>query len=201
MELKLKRVSRKYLLPAISFSALAITVLIAGFTMATAPSKQSVLVAREAIAEGQSLTSHDFTMVSLPIGNLAANYVSDLKPGLVAVRPIAKGELITNRVLAPGNDERIPIRLNNLPQISKAISVGDVVDVWSTPMSGGMALTPEPAAFNAIVTAIETNSSMAQITNAVELRIYPEYLETLLQVTDSNYKISLILQETLSDLE
>jgi hypothetical protein len=201
MELKLKRVSRKYLLPTLSFSALAITLLIAGFTMAVSPSNQSVLVAREAIAEGQTLTSHDFTTLSLPIGNLAANYVSDLKPGLVAVRPIAKGELITNLVLTPESDERIPIRLNNLPQISKAISVGDVVDVWSTQMAGGMTLTPEPAAFNAIVTAIETNSSMAQVTNAVELRISPEYLETLLQVTDSNYKISLILHETLSDLE
>ena len=201
MELKLKRLSRKYLLPTLSFSALAITVLIAGFSMVTAPSSQTVLVAREAIAEGQSLTSHDLTTVSLPLGDLAANYVRTLKPGLVAVRPIVKGELITNLALTTENDERIPIRLNNLPQISKEISVGDVVDVWSTPLAGGMALTPEPAAFNAIVTAIETNSSMAQVTNAVELRISPEYLETILQVTDSNYKISIILHETLSDLE
>ena len=171
MELKLKRLSRKYLLPTLSFSALAIAVLIAGFTMATAPSSQTVLVAREAIAEGQSLTSHDLATVTLPIGDLAANYVRTLKPGLVAVRPIAKGELITKLALTPESDERIPIRLNNLPQISKEISVGDVVDVWSTPLAGGMALTPEPAAFNAIVTAIETNSSMAQVTNAVELRI------------------------------
>ncbi len=201
MELKLKRLSRKYLLPTLSFSALGITMLVAGFTMATTPSNQTVLVANTAIAEGQTIKPQDLTKTSLPIGNLAANYIKNLKPGLVAARPIVKGELITKQVLKTESDQRIPIRLNNLPQISREISVGDVVDVWSTPITGGMALTPEPAAFNAIVTSIETNSSMAQVTTSVELRISPEYLETLLQVTDSNYKISLILHETLSDLE
>lgn len=201
MELKLKRLSRKYLLPTLSFSALAITVLVAGVTMVTTPSNQTVLVANTEIAEGQAIKSQNLTKISLPIGKLSANYLGKLKPGLVAARSIAKGELITNQILSVETDKRIPIRLNNLPQISREISVGDVVDVWSTPMTGGMALTPEPAAFNAIVASIETNSSMAQVTTSVELRISPEYLETLLQVTDSNYKISLILHETLSDLE
>jgi len=35
----------------------------------------------------------------------------------------------------------------------------------------------------------------------VEIRIEPDYLETLLTAVDSNYRISLILHEALSDLE
>jgi hypothetical protein len=55
--------------------------------------------------------------------------------------------------------------------------------------------------FGAIVLAIENSSSMAQVTTSVELRIDPAYLEPLLLATDSNYKISLILQETLKASE
>ena len=53
--------------------------------------------------------------------------------------------------------------------------------------------------FGAIVVAIESNTALAQATTSVELRINPDYLEPLLLATDSNHRISLILQETLSD--
>jgi len=97
--------------------------------------------------------------------------------------------------------QRTPIRINNLPQISKAISVGDYVDVWATAVSQLDEGDPHTVAFNAIVVAIETNSAMSQVTTSVELRIGTEYLETLLAAVDSNYKISLILHETLSDVQ
>jgi hypothetical protein len=112
---------------------------------------------------------------------------------------MTKGELLSKTGVSQVSDQRIPIRLNNLPQISKAISVGDKVDVWATPQD--LANSPEAVAFRAIVVLLETTNSMAQITTSVEIRIEPEYLETLLTAGDSNYRISLILHETMSDLE
>jgi Flp pilus assembly protein CpaB len=200
MELKLRRLSRKYLLPTVSFSALLVTVVIAGLTMGSTPDKQKVLVAKTPIYEGQALNSDSVASIELPIGELGRNYLSELQAGLIATRSIAKGEILAKNLLSVNQDQRIPIRLNDLQPISSSISVGDIVDVWSSATVQGSSGVPEPVAFNAIVTSILTNSSMAQQTTCVELRISPEYLESLLTATDSNYKISLILHETLSDL-
>ena len=199
MELKLRKLSLKYLLPISSFIALATALVTAVVTVNLTPATQTVLIAKTPIAEGQPITSEVVSQTELPIGDLASIYLSELKPDLIAARSMTKGELLSKTGVSQVSDQRIPIRLNNLPQISKAISVGDKVDVWATPQD--LANSPEAVAFRAIVVSLETTNSMAQITTSVEIRIEPEYLETLLTAVDSNYRISLILHETMSDLE
>ena len=199
MELKLRKLSLKYLLPISSLIALAAALATAVVTVNLTPATQTVLIAKTPIAEGQPITSELVSQTELPIGDLASIYLSKLKPDLIAARSMTKGELLSKAGVSQVSDQRIPIRLNNLPQISKAISVGDTVDVWATPQD--LANSPEAVAFRAIVVSLETTNSMAQITTSVEIRIEPEYLETLLTAVDSNYRISLILHETMSDLE
>jgi hypothetical protein len=199
MELKLRKLSLKYLLPISSLIALATALATAVVTVNLTPATQTVLIAKTPIAEGQPITSELVSQTELPIGDLASIYLSKLKPDLIAARSMTKGELLSKAGVSQVSDQRIPIRLNNLPQISKAISVGDTVDVWATPQD--LANSPEAVAFRAIVVSLETTNSMAQITTSVEIRIEPVYLETLLTAVDSNYRISLILHETLSDLE
>ena len=199
MELKLRKLSLKYLLPISSLIALATALATAVVTVNLTPATQTVLIAKTPIAEGQPITSELVSQTELPIGDLASIYLSKLKPDLIAARSMTKGELLSKTGVSQVSDQRIPIRLNNLPQISKAISVGDKVDVWATPQD--LANSPEAVAFRAIVVSLETTNSMAQITTSVEIRIEPEYLETLLTAVDSNSRISLILHETMSDLE
>lgn len=199
MELKLRRLGFKYLLPTFSFVALAATLITTLFTVNLTSARQAVLVAKMPIAEGQEITSNLVSEVELPIGTLANTYLGELKPGLVATRSILKGEFLPISVVAKVQDRRIPFRINNLPQISKAISIGDTVDVWATrPDTAG---SPEAVVYRAIMASIETSNSMGQLTTSVEIRIGSEYLETLLAAVDSNARISIVLNETLSDLE
>jgi hypothetical protein len=186
-------------LPISSLIALATALATAVVTVNLTPATQTVLIAKTPIAEGQPITSELVSQTELPIGDLARNYLSALTPDLIAARSMAKGELLSKTGVSQVSDQRIPIRLNNLPQISKAISVGDKVDVWATPQD--LSESPQAVAFRAIVVSLETTNSMAQITTSVEIRIELEYLETLLTAVDSNYRISLILHETMSDLE
>lgn len=197
MELKLKRIGAKYLLPAVSFTALFAAIIIAGLNLSFPQESQTVLQAKANIAAGETITESKLEIVSVPLGSLRSLYLSEFQEGVVANNSIFTGELLPKSALAKELDVRVPVRINNLPQISKSIKIGDRVDVWASSLNNSQPIAPEPVVFGAIVLAIENSSSMAQITTSVELRIDPAYLEPLLLATDSNYKISLILQETL----
>lgn len=197
MELKLKRIGAKYLLPVVSFTALFAAIVVAGLNLSFPQKSQTVLQAKVNIAAGETITESKLETVSVPLGGLRNFYLSDFQEGVIAAGSIFKGELLPKSALAKEADVRVPVRINNLPQISKSIKIGDRVDVWASSVNNSQPIAPEPVVFGAIVLAIENSSSMAQVTTSVELRIDPAYLEPLLLATDSNYKISLILQETL----
>lgn len=201
MEIKLKRVGVKYLLPIISFSALLAAVVIAGLSFSFPAKQQKVLVASVDIAAGEMISERFIEETVLPLGSLVKSYLSSFQSGYIANTSIKAGELIPKSAISNQVDLRVPVRINGLPQISKAIDVGDRVDVWSTALNNMQPSAPEPVVFGAIVVAIESNTALAQATTSVELRIAPDYLEPLLMATDSNHKISLILQETLSDAD
>jgi Flp pilus assembly protein CpaB len=197
VELKLKRIGAKYLLPAVSFTALFAAIIIAGLNLSFPQESQTVLQAKANIAAGETITESKLESVSVPLGSLRSLYLSEFQEGVIANSSIFKGELLPKSALAIEADLRVPVRINNLPQISKSIKIGDRVDVWASSVNNSQPIAPEPVVFGAVVLAIENSSSMAQVTTSVELRIDPAYLEPLLLATDSNYKISLILQETL----
>lgn len=197
MELKLKRIGAKHLLPVVSFTALFAAIVIAGLNLSFPQESQTVLQAKANIAAGETIIESQLESVSVPLGSLRSLYLSEFQEGVIANSSIFKGELVPKSALAKEADLRVPVRINNLPQISKSIKIGDRVDVWASSVNNSQPIAPEPVVFGAVVLAIENSSSMAQITTSVELRIDPAYLEPLLLATDSNYKISLILQETL----
>jgi len=198
MDLKLKRVGFKYLLPAVSFSALLAAIVLAALNLSFPEKTDTVLIATTNIAAGEVLAESKLAAVSVPLGKTSKQYLSIFQEGLIAQSSIFKGELLPKSVLTKQVDSRVPVRINNLPQISKSIKIGDRVDVWASSVNNSQPIAPEPVVFGAIVLAIETSNSMAQITTSVELRIEPAYLESLLLATDSNYKISLIRQESLN---
>lgn len=200
MEIKLQKKYTKYLLPIFSAVAIVVALLTTVVQIASEPAIQSVLIANRDLAEGAQIQAADFHAEKLAIGASSDKYLSSVGADQILTQPIMKGELLSKRSIAKGSSPLIPFRLNGLRPIAKAISVGDRVDVWATAQNRSLNPTaPEPVVFDAIVTAIEANTSMTQNTTNVEIRISEEYLETLLNATDSNAQLSIILHETLAD--
>jgi hypothetical protein len=200
MEIKLQKKYERYLLPAISVLAIAIALATTAIQLASQPPSRTVLIANRDLPEGTEVKPADFHAEKLPIGALASNYLWKISKGQLLTHPVLKGELLSKRSLSEGQSTLIPIRLNGLRPIAKSISVGDRVDVWATAQNHSLNPTaPEPVALDAIVTTIESNTSMTQSSTSVEIRIAEEYLETLLGATDSNAQLSIILHETLAD--
>jgi hypothetical protein len=141
--------------------------------------------------------AEDFRLMALPLGSIAPAYLSQFEPGMMLLQSVSKGELLSRRNLTKETDVRIPIRLNGLRPISKVIGVGDRVDIWATEQNATNQSEPQPVAFD----AIESEDSLTQSSTNLEIRIIEEYLETLLTATDSNYQLSVILHETLADIQ
>ena len=200
MEIKLQKRVAKYLLPSISLLVLSAGIAVVSITISSVPEERTVLIAADNLPEGKALDPDDVVEVKLPLGKVANSYLNRFETGLVLLRSIGKGELLSLLNLTKDNDIRIPIRLNGLRPISKVIGVGDRVDIWATPQGTLTQSAPEPVAFDAIVTLIENDSSMTQSSTNLEIRISEDYLETLLTATDSNYQLSVILHETLVDI-
>lgn len=201
MELKLKHPKLKHLLPILSFASLAASVVVAGLTMTLTPTTQTVLLANQDIAEGQPITEDLFTPKQLNLGNLASNYLSKIPENTNAIRSITRGELIAKTLLTQTTDARLPIRINDLPPISQELSTGDHVDVWATETQQGQTMQPQLVAIDAIIRNIDQSNTMGQSNTSVELRISPEYLEPLLASLGSNFQITLVLHETLADIQ
>lgn len=165
-------------------------------TLLNQPQTVNVLVPKQNLAEGTVLTQDALTTIALPKRAVSDQYLQTFKPKLTLNHSVHAGELIPKHALTNQPNQLIPIRLNNLSQTPQAIQVGDRVDIWAALNSSTEAQAPEPVCFEAIVTAIETKTDLAQTRSSVELRIKSEYLESTLAVIDSNYKIALILHET-----
>ena len=93
MELKLKSVRLKFLLPSLAFLALGLAVVIAGFGMGSAPNTRTVFVAKQSIAEGETISPTMLTTTTLPLGELGNFYLTKLTGTESAAHAIVKGEL------------------------------------------------------------------------------------------------------------
>jgi hypothetical protein len=200
MEIKLRRVSSKLLLPIISGITLVLSIGTILATLSGVPKVVPVLVASVAIAEGEPLTANSVTLQPISIGGSKGLYLYEFPENVSTTRTFQPGEPISSSGLTNSSERRTPIRINGLAQISKAISVGDKVDVWVSSANQMSVSAPQPVVLEAIVVAIEESSTLSQPTTSVELRIPIEYLEGMLAALDPTNRISLILHETLSDL-
>lgn len=201
MEIKLQKKLTKYLIPASSLLILAIAIAMVTLNLASIPESRLLLVATRDLAEGESLEPEDVEKVRVPLGSISSGYLQNLTQKLVLSNSVAKGQLIPKRDLVSKSGGLIPVRLNGLQPIPSAINVGDRVDIWAIGRNQSLESTPEPVAFNAIITLIESSNSMTQSSMNVEVRIGEEYLETLLGANDSNFQLFLILHESLADSE
>jgi hypothetical protein len=201
MELRLRRIPVKFLWPFVAGLSVTLTAFVLVATIVSAPRVVPVLVAAESIAQGELVTSERLVLKQLPLGSVSEMYLQSLPENLTANRSFETGELITKSALTDQTDTKTPVRINGLPQLSKSISVGDVVDVWVTTSSQIVAVTPQPVVFGAIVIAIENSTTLSQPTANVELRIPVDYLESFLSALEPPNRISLILNETLRDLD
>lgn len=202
MEIKLQKRFRKLVLPAASVLAILIAAGVVLFVSSNSAPTTAVLVANKDLAEGAVLKTIDFQVQNVSINLKPSPYLAKFQSNMVLLHSIGKGEFISKLALGRSDQSRIPFRINGLRPISKAITVGDHVDVWATEISHStVANSSQPVAFDAIVTLIEESTSMAQESTNIELRIREDYLETLLNATDSNFQLSIILHETLADIE
>lgn len=201
MQIKLQTKTRKLLLPLASAVTLVLGISLTTFGSSLIPSTRELLVPVSDFALGAKLHESDLTPVRVQIGELANNYLSRRSGDIILNRSIRKGEFIPKTAVSKLGIELMPIRINGLTSVTKALTVGDRVDVWVTGTTAGEPKAPEPVAFDAIVTALEINNSMTQHTSDVELRVSRDYLESLLSALGSNMKIALILHETLADIE
>ena len=199
MRVKLQKPSRKALVPILTTAAMLIALAISATVLANQPKLAYVLVASKDLAKGEPIKPEDVQRVQLAIGNLAATYPTRLIAGVAPTHSLSKGQLIAKGDLERIETDLVPIRLNNLKPIPTAISVGDSVEIWATDLSPSSTASPEPIAFNALVTAIEVNNSMAQITTSVEVRVDRTFVESILAAVDSRFQLALILNETLAD--
>lgn len=201
MELRLRRISLKMVWPILTGISLTVTAVVLVLSIVTAPKVVPVLVASESIAQGDLITEDRLILKNLPLGSVSELYLEVIPENQIAIRSFEAGELITKSGLSDQADTKTPVRINGLPQLSKAFSVGDVVDVWVTTASQMVASTPQPVVFGATIVAIEPSTTLSQPTTNVELRIPMEYLESFLAALEPPNRISLILNETLRDLD
>lgn len=199
MKVKLQKPSRKSVLPLVAIGLSVVTLSFVTAGIMTRPKLTQVLIATKALAEGELLENKDLKSVQLPLGEYADGYLAEFKPGLVLANSLEQGQLVSASDVARAKSQLVPIRFNNLKPISKAISVGDYIDIWATDLSPSSPGSPEPVAFNALVTGIELNNSLSSNTTSVEVRLDRSFVESVLAATDSRFQISLILHETLAD--
>lgn len=199
VDLKLNTKWRKLALPIASavFAAMGLTSLLAN-TFSQTQSTPALIASRD-LPEGTELRQGDVQLVNIATNLYQKNYLQHLSPGLVLEHSVSKSQLIPRNVITQSAQTLIPLRLTSLAPLPSTITVGDHVDLWAGQAAQNQTTDPEPIAYDAIVTSVENQNSMGQSTSNVEIRIRSDYLSSTLAAIDSNYKISVILHETLAD--
>lgn len=129
--------------------ALALVGSFAGYTQATADTRESYLVAARELRIGQTITRRDLTFAAmdLPAGVLGGRVYRDPARlvGAVVLGPVARGELIqASAVIAkagrPGDFE-ISVPIEAARAVGGTLAPGDFVDVAATFGTGEAAFT------------------------------------------------------------
>lgn len=95
-----------------------------------------VLQATRTIVRGEALVSGDFLVVDVGLGTIADRYLApqDLRPGLVASRTVASGELMAGSSTEDADDSRTTtIVVETSTGIPADVDAGTVVELWHAP--------------------------------------------------------------------
>lgn len=197
MEIKLQKPSRKLILPGIAVATTIIAIAVISLNLQTQNQLHRVLIATKDIAIGEALTANN-TKTETTDRN-PHNYLTQIPKDTKINQSVLRGQLIPVQSATKTKDIRTPIRFNGLQTISEQLSIGDHVDVWATPNDRQSGTGAEVVAFDAIVTKVINTSNMAINQTSVELRINPDYLESVLEAKANGLSIELVLTETFAD--
>jgi hypothetical protein len=125
---------------------LLFSILMISHLISSAKARTPLLSVTHDIGAGTTLTDADLAVAQVAIPD-TAHYLSDIDVALgqITTRSLAQGELLTDTAVGStsGSNLRtvsVPIRAGHLPGISH----GDLVDIWSTPSTDGMAQPGPP---------------------------------------------------------
>ncbi|MEY4398031.1 MAG: hypothetical protein RLZ53_607 [Actinomycetota bacterium] len=197
MEIKLQKPSRKLILPGIAVATTIIAIAVISLNLQTQNQLHRVLIATKDIPIGEALTANN-TKTETTDRN-PHNYLTQIPKDTKINQSVLRGQLIPVQSATKTKDIRTPIRFNGLQTISEQLSIGDHVDVWATPNDRQSGTGAEVVAFDAIVTKVINTSNMAINQTSVELRINPDYLESVLEAKANGLSIELVLTETFAD--
>lgn len=115
-----------------------VVVSIAGVWFIVSASDDAVPVLRptRTITAGEALSSSDFQVVEVGLGALADGYIGpeDLKPGQIAARTLAEGEIVPASATAAATANRsTTIVVESSTGLPEEVTTGTVVEVWHAP--------------------------------------------------------------------
>lgn len=95
-----------------------------------------VLQATRTIVQGEALTSGDFQVVEVGLGQLTDGYLApqDLEPGQIAARTVNEGELVPTTAVTDADGGRTTtIVIESSTGIPAHVTAGTVVELWQAP--------------------------------------------------------------------
>lgn len=124
-----------------------------------------VLQTARTIVRGEALVSGDFRVVDVGLGPIADRYLApqDLRPGLVASRDVASGELMSGSSTEDADDSRTTtIVVESSTGIPAEVDAGTVVELWYAPLldDEGTLDAPRVLVPDATVASVTTTDAM-----------------------------------------
>lgn len=137
------------------------------WVVAAADGGTNIYVARSALSPGDRITASDLIVRSVRLGDAAGHYLAprDLDDeGVVVTRAVAAGDLVPASAVGTAAGDRVTsVVVTQAARLSRAITPGAVVDVWSAAeTSNGVFAVPTVLVASAtIVRVIESDGIIA----------------------------------------
>lgn len=106
------------------------------FVVSSAARTTPVLQADRTIVQGEPLTSADFQVIEVGLGQLTDDYLApqDLQSGQVAARTLSVGELVPVSAVGDADDDRTTtVVVDSTTGIPDDVTAGTVVELWHAP--------------------------------------------------------------------
>ena len=186
-----KRVSKLSVI-IIGVFASAFAILIWGYTRPL----PEYLIAQSQLGYGSELAASDLEVVRLDLGELSDLYLTpgDLTGDLVALRPVASGELVPKS--AVGNQIQsgfsvVTVTPSQLP--SAEIGVGTKVELWVVPeLQNSMWEPATTLGYAEVVAVVESEGVFAEDTGTYELLVPNENLKAILEAVAIGHPMFLV---------
>lgn len=160
----------------IGIALVVISIVGVWFVVSSSGRTTPVLQADRTIVQGEPLTSADFQVIDVGLGQLTDDYLApqDLESGQVAARTLTRGELVPASAVADADAGRsTTIVVESTTGIPDDVAAGTVVELWHAPPLDDRAFdTPRILVADVIVAAvIESDGVLSAGRTTVEVVI------------------------------